>query len=138
MKLLLSSLAGLILVGSSLSVLAQPQVASPTTVIDDCAYASDAAARALWEPMHGSKAVATAMFDGQKALRLPCDFAGGKIERASWDRKVNLDLSRTRGIQFKMLCRKASPMSYFSIYFQSGDGWYYGMFFLESSSDWYT
>ncbi len=76
--------------------------------------------------------------DGQPALRFPCNFAGTTIERASWDRTVTLDLVGSRGIQFKMFCRDASPISHFSLYFQSGDGWYHAGFYPESSTDWNT
>src|ERR1035438_14239 len=82
--------------------------------------------------------VATAMRDGRKVLRLPCDFTASNVERASWDRAVRLDLTSSRGIQFKVLCRNALPVSYFSIYFQSGEGWYHAAFFPESSTAWNT
>jgi uncharacterized lipoprotein YddW (UPF0748 family) len=113
-------------------------VPAQSAVIDDCQYSGDAAAQAAWRPMRGSAPVATATLDGRKVLRLPCSFAGGNIERASWDRAVKLDLSSSRGIQFKVLCRKALPVSYFSLYFQSGEGWYQAAFFPESSTDWNT
>ncbi len=88
--------------------------------------------------MLGSSPVAAATLDGRKVLRLPCVFASNAVERASWDRTVKLDLSSSRGIQFKLLCRNAMPVSYFSLYFQSGEGWYQATFFPESSTDWNT
>ena len=109
-----------------------------SAVIDDCVYDGDAAAQAAWRPMGGTPAVAAAKLNGRKVLRLPCDFAPGKIERASWDRAVHLDLAASRGIQFKVLCRNSSPVSYFSLYFQSGEGWYHTAFFPESATDWET
>ena len=114
------------------------QLPPPTAVIDSCQYADDAAAQAAWQPLRGTAAAGTAVIDGQNGLRLPCDFAGTKIERASWDRKVKLDLAASRGVQFKVLCRKALPVSYFSLYFQSGEGWYHATFFPESSTNWNT
>ncbi|HEY5913899.1 MAG TPA: family 10 glycosylhydrolase [Verrucomicrobiae bacterium] len=107
-------------------------------IIDACAYADDAAARAAWVPMGGSAPVSVALLEGRNVLRLPCNFTGTNIERASWDRQVKLDLASGRGIQFRVLCRDASPVSYFSLYFQSGDGWYHGSFYPESASGWST
>jgi uncharacterized lipoprotein YddW (UPF0748 family) len=37
-----------------------------------------------------------------------------------------------------VLCRDASPVSYFSIYFQSGEGWYHAVFYPESATGWNT
>ncbi len=79
-----------------------------------------------------------AVVDGRKVLRLACNFAGTKIERASWDRAVELDLAPARGVQFRIRCLDASPVSSFSIYFQSGEGWYHATFYPESSTDWNT
>lgn len=70
-----------------------------------------------------------AMMDGRPVLRLRCNFAGTAIERASWDRKVELNLAECQGVQFQLFCRDASPVSHFSLYFQSGEGWYRGTFF---------
>ena len=112
-------------------------VADPNT-IDDCQYPDDDAARQAWEPMALIAPASVATLDGHKGLRLPCPFSGTKIERASWDRKVKLDLSSGSGFEFKLFCRDASPVSYFSIYFQSGDGWYDATFFPESATTWNT
>jgi uncharacterized lipoprotein YddW (UPF0748 family) len=106
--------------------------------IDDCQYADDAAAQAVWKPMGGTAPVRAAVLDGAKVLRLPCNLAGTKLERASWDREVKLDLSSARGVQFKLLCRDLSPVRYFGLYFQSGEGWYRATFFPESSGEWNT
>jgi hypothetical protein len=88
--------------------------------------------------MRGTAPAASATLDGRKVVRLPCGFAAAKIERASWDRAVKLDLTSSRGIQFKLLCRNAAPVSSFSLYLQSGEGWYHAMFFPESATDWNT
>ena len=117
---------------------ARAESPAPAAVIDDCQYSGDAAARAVWQPMRGSGPVAAALLDGRKILRLPCDFTSSNVERASWDRAVKLDLTSSRGIQFQVLCRNALPVSYFSIYFQSGEGWYHATFFPESSTAWNT
>ena len=80
----------------------------------------------------GETAPASAgVIDGRRVLRLACNFAGTKTERASWDRAVRLDLGPARGVQFRIRCLDASPVSYFSIYFQSGEGWYHAAFYPE-------
>ena len=107
-----------------------------SALIDSCQYADHAAAQAVWEPMRGTAPALAAEIDGQKSLRLRCQFAGPKTERASWDRRVSLNLTSCRGLQFKVRCRDASPVSHFSIYFQSGEGWYHATFFPESPSAW--
>jgi len=119
---------------------APAQLASAVAQIDSFAYADNAAARAAWKPMGraGSSPVSLVDMNGRKVLRFPCNFAGTTIERGSWDRHVQLDLSACRGIEFEILCRDSSPVSYFSIYFQSGDGWYHGSFFPESDTGWNT
>ncbi len=114
---------------------AEPSAGEP---IDDCQYPTDAAAAGAWQPMAGTAQAQAAVVAGRQALRLPCNFAGTKIERASWDRKAELDLASNRGVQFKVLCRDASPVSHFSIYLQSGEGWYHATFFPESSAGWNT
>jgi uncharacterized lipoprotein YddW (UPF0748 family) len=124
------------LLGTTSIALAGP-TAEPA-VIDDCQYSEGQVAPGIWEPMAGSKPVSGSQADGQNALRLACPFASTSIERASWDRKISLDLASSRGVQLKIYCRDASPVSYFSLYFQSGDGWYHGTFFPESSTGWNT
>jgi uncharacterized lipoprotein YddW (UPF0748 family) len=112
--------------------------AGVSVIIDKCEYRDDSAARAAWKPMGGSATASVALLEGRKALRLPCNFASTRIERASWDQPLKLDLASCRGIRFNVLCRDASPVSYFSIYFQSGEGWYHAAFFPESASGWNT
>jgi uncharacterized lipoprotein YddW (UPF0748 family) len=110
----------------------------PGVMIDDGQYTNAAAAQALWIPMADSAPVLVKTIAEHTALCLPCNFAGTTSERASWDRAVKLDLETCGGIQFKFFCRDDSPVSYFSIYFQSGNGWYHGTFLPESSTAWNT
>ncbi|MBM4086962.1 MAG: hypothetical protein FJ272_19405, partial [Planctomycetes bacterium] len=122
-------------------VTAQPIPAPPKAeyaAFDDGGYASDAAAQAAWEPMTGTAPVSVAALEGRKVLRMPCNFAGTKIDRASWDRKVTLDLTACQGIRFKFFCKDTSPISHFSLYFQSGDGWYSSSFAPTTGSQWNT
>jgi hypothetical protein len=114
------------------------ELPAAAAVIDDCQYAADARAQADWKPMAGSPPPLAAALDGRRVLRLPCKFADTTVERASWDRKVNLDLSDASGFELEFFCRDASPVSYFSIYFQSGEGWYHATFFPETPAAWNT
>jgi len=88
--------------------------------------------------MGGTAPVSVTTRDGRPVLHLPCNFAGTKIERASWDRAVALDLASCRGVEFQLLCRDPGPVSYFSLYFQSGEGWYHASFFPENTDAWNT
>ena len=92
--------------------------------IDRFAYPDDAAAHQAWAPMSGSQSVSLTPIDGRNALRMPCNFAGTDIERASWDRAVELDLAAAQGVQFRFYCPDITPVSHFCVYFQSGGGWY--------------
>jgi uncharacterized lipoprotein YddW (UPF0748 family) len=93
---------------------------------------------AAWLPMRGSAAARTVTVDGKPALGLTCNFAGTNFERASWDRKVKLDLSAFQGIELRMRVAKPGPVARFNIYLQSGEGWYTGSFFPESTAKWST
>jgi len=106
------------------------------TVIEDGQYPTAAAAQAAWVPMAGSAPVTLAGIEGQRVLRFPCNLAATEIQRASWDRQVALDLGAARGVQLQFWCSDPSPVSYFSLYFQSGDGWYHGSFFPELTNGW--
>ena len=102
-------------------------------------FTSDSAAQAVWRPMKGSAPVSVgAGPDGAAAARLPCNFAGTDFERASWDRTVTLDLAACRGVQFDFFCTDAAPIGQFSLYFQSGEGWYSGTFQPEVIGAWGT
>ena len=105
-------------------------------IIESGEYADAKAAQAAWAPMAGSPPPRVATIEGHKVLHFPCNFQGTTHERASWDRKVKLDLSACRGVQFKLWCGDPSPVSYFSLYFQSGGGWYHAAFFPETTNGW--
>ncbi|MCY3021987.1 MAG: hypothetical protein NTW87_23495 [Planctomycetota bacterium] len=106
-------------------------------LLEPATYPNDAAAQAAWKPMSGSAPVAVvSLGEGRQALKMPCSFKGTKIERASWDLMTNLDMAACQGIQFKLFCRDAAPVSHFSIYFQSGAGWYGGSFAQKDPTGW--
>jgi uncharacterized lipoprotein YddW (UPF0748 family) len=106
--------------------------------IDDCQYASDTAAQDAWQPMRGSAPALAAKLNGSPVLRLSCNFQGTKFERASWDHKVKLDLSSYQGFELRVFSTNLAPVGHFSIYFQSGGGWYGGTFSPDSASQWNT
>jgi uncharacterized lipoprotein YddW (UPF0748 family) len=90
----------------------------------------------VWEPMAGTGPVSVMQVGGRKALRMPCNFHGTKFDRASWDRKVKLDLAVCNGVQFLFCCCDPSPVASFSIYFHSGNGWYRCGFDVPNSVGW--
>ena len=102
-----------------------------SAVFESCNYANEALARAAWQPMTGSAVPGHVEEAGRQVLRLPCRFAGQSIERASWDHTVQLDLSACRGIRFQLLCPDPSPVASFSLYLQSGSGWYSTSFYPD-------
>lgn len=124
---------------SSVSV-SQPPPSVPETnyeLVDDFSYSQRHAQR-VWKPMAGSKPVSVVNLGSRKVLRMPCNFRGTKFDRASWDRELKLDLTMCKGIQFLFYCRDTSPVSSFSIYFHSGDGWYRCGFDAPVSAGWST
>ena len=64
-------------------LLAVPPV--PSTyykLVDDFSY-SQQFAQTAWQPMSGSKSVSIVDIGGGRALKMPCNFRGTKIERAA-------------------------------------------------------
>jgi len=88
--------------------------------------------------MAGSRDVSFSALAGKAAVRLPCNFQDAKIDRASWDVKVKLDLTMCRGVQFEFYCANPLPVSHFSMYFRSGAGWYSTGFDAAASGKWTT
>ncbi len=122
----------------SAPLMARDLPALPATtyeVVDDLSY-SQQTAQSLWEPMAGTKPVAVVDIRGGKALGMPCHFQNSRIERASWDRHLNLDLAWRTGLQFLFYCRDTTPVANFTVYLHSGDGWYRGNFDAVSTTTW--
>ncbi len=120
--------------------ISQPLPPIPDTdykLIDNFSYSSQKAAK-LWKPMRNSGPASLVNIGGRKALRLPCNFYGTKIERVSWDRAVKLDMTLCRGVQFLFYCPDNAPISSFNIFFRSGNGWYGGRFDAHVSAGWNT
>jgi uncharacterized lipoprotein YddW (UPF0748 family) len=91
---------------------------------------------ALWQPMRGSPPATVLAGRERRALRLPCNFATSQVERASWDRVVQLDMSACRGVRFDLLCPDRAPVAHFNLYLRSGDGWYSGSFQPSRKGGW--
>ncbi len=128
----------LVLGVASSTIVAQEIPPIPATsyeVVDDLSY-SPQRAQALWEPMTGTKPVSLVDVRGRNALRMPCQFQGNKVERASWDRQLKLDLAWRTGVQFLFYCRDATAVANFSVYLHSGEGWYRGNFDASSTTGW--
>jgi uncharacterized lipoprotein YddW (UPF0748 family) len=124
-------------VGILLPLLTVIAGASPA-LIDSAQYADDAAAQAAWRPMKDSAPAAVGTVHGRTGLRLRCNFAGTRFERASWDRAVTVNLAAARGVRFDFFCPDPSPIGQYSIYLQSGAGWYSATFQPEAGPAWGT
>ncbi len=74
----------------------------------------------------------------RNVLRMPCRFEGVETERAVWDWYGSLDLTRNQGVQFRFYSPDTSPVSYFSLYLRSGDGWYHMPFGTRTPGEWAT
>ena len=135
-RLAAALLAILIVPGLSVAAgAAAPEAPGDFRLFDGFAY-SDAKARKLWQPMAGSPPVSVAERDGRRVLKLACPFAGSKIERASWDREVALDMTACKGVQFLFRGGDLSPISSFTMYLHSKDGWYRGHFYPTAARGW--
>jgi len=108
---------------------------TPNRIIDDFS-GGQKAARAAWRPMTGSREVTVVEIGGRRALKMPCNFRGAKIDRASWDRSLKLDMTGCRGVQFLFRSRDVSPVAHFTMYFRSGTGWYNVGFEPPGSPGW--
>ena len=68
-------------------------------------YTDDAEARVVWRHMDETAPVSVVQAGPRQALRLPCNFAGTDMARASWDWSHKLDLALARGVQFRFFYR---------------------------------
>lgn len=107
-----------------------------TGLIDACEYATSEAASAAWVAGDGSTPATVRVVDGKPALVMACKFAGTQLGRGVWDRKLDLDLSQAQGVEVELMCTNAGPISAFSLYLQSGRGWYHGTFSPRYAEGW--
>jgi hypothetical protein len=81
-----------------------PSIPEPAyKIVDDFLYSQRTAAT-VFKPMAGSKPVSLVEIDGRNTLRMQCNFRGTKMDRASWDGSLKLDLTMCKGLQFLFYC----------------------------------
>ena len=119
-----------------LLVTCMPEARAGNGIIDACDYPGTEAARATWVAGEGSAPAGMRDVDGKPALVLSCLFAGTQAGRGVWDRKVDLDMAQAQGIELEVMCANAGPVSSFSLYLQSGTGWYHGVFSPRYAQGW--
>lgn len=106
-------------------------------IIDSGVYDNDAAAQAAWTPSEkGCAPAAVEQVDGKQVLALRCNFAGTQTGRGSWDRAVTVPMAQAQGVEFEIRCDDTRPISAFSLYLHSGDGWYHGTFSPRYATGW--
>ena len=144
MKLTVSLVTVAACCAAAFSAWAQPLPPAPPKpgypILVDFSYADDSAARKAWAPMNDETAgVSVVPIDGARnTLRMPCNFVGTTMERASWDHTRSLDLASRQGVRFRFYCPDPSPVSRFSLYFRSGPGWYSASFSPTNPRGWST
>lgn len=99
-------------------------------------YGDAAEARRAWQPVYGSVPPSVARAGSRNVLELPCVFKDNRLERGNWEWSVDLDLTACRGVELQLYCRDVSPISNFTLYFQSGQGWYGLNFNPEYAGRW--
>ena len=114
-----------------LTLAASAFAADVQTIDDFSTYADAAALQAVWQPMQGTPPAALMPYGDKQALKIPCPFADvPDIQRGSYDRMGPLNLLTAGAIAFDFYCDDPAPVSYTSIYFHSGEGWYCHQFNL--------
>ena len=117
------------LLGLFLLAMAGGCLAAEVNTIDDFNYQDVAALQAAWQPMQGTPLAEFMPHGDKQALKIGCPFATVPgLERGSFDRKVNLDLSRARTIAFDIYCDDPTAVKSGTIFFRSGQAWYHGWF----------
>lgn len=106
-------------------LLLSPCFAVEVEVLDDFSYPDGAALRTAWQPMGGTPPAEFMPLRQGRALKIGCPFATvPNLERGSFDREVKLNLMTAGAISFDFYCDDPAAISYPSIYFRSGEGWY--------------
>jgi len=105
-------------------------------IIHSLEYTDAAEARQAWKPVYGSVPVTVAPAGDRHVLKLPCIFKGNRLERGTWEWSVDLDLTACRGIELQIYCADLEPISGFTLYFQTGQGWYGLNFNPEYAGRW--
>lgn len=113
-------------------------VSAAPKIIDDFAYVTSAAARAIWSNT-GAPPVAmsgSGEWGSEPVMLLTCDFAT-RNSRCTWDRTAPLDLSAYTELALEVYAPNPAAISSFTLYFRSGSGWYGGSATLKQAG-WQT
>jgi uncharacterized lipoprotein YddW (UPF0748 family) len=122
------------LLSRSAEVPAPPAAQWP--VFPECQFASAEQVSRVFLPMKGSQPAALAGQGEQTWVRLPGNFRDTTHDRCSWDIALKADLSLARGVQLLFYSADSNPVSHYSAYFHSGDGWYVTSFGLSRDGAW--
>ncbi|MEN6645134.1 MAG: family 10 glycosylhydrolase [Armatimonadia bacterium] len=95
--------------------------------IDEFNYADLTALREAWQPVEKSGPAELMAHGNKQTLKIPCPFSQ-EVNRAAYDRKVNLDLLKAGAITFDFYADTDGVGGSCTIYFHSGNGWYGGGF----------
>ncbi|MGI6460797.1 MAG: family 10 glycosylhydrolase [Candidatus Hydrogenedentales bacterium] len=101
-------------------------------------FTTSEAARAAFKAVGNTAPIDVVEAGGRTLLRMPCVFEGVETARAVWDWYGRLDLTRCQGLQFNFYSPDTSPVSYFSLYLRSGEGWYHMTFGAKAPGQWTT
>ncbi len=101
-------------------------------------HARDRTGRLLAVALGSGPAPSPGMAGTVRILRQTCDFRTGASPRNGWDLPLRADLRRSRGLQFHFRCADTTPVSYFALYLQSGNGWYRFEFAPRGNGRWET
>lgn len=118
----------------------------PRAELPDVPSVGDAEVIPSWAALTNSAAVKDAFracestwpaaFLSPGAVKLPADFTGPLVQRASWDMRMQCDLRSRPGIQFDFICGDISQFTMFNCYLKSGDGWYSAEFAPDEDMKW--
>ena len=109
----------------SLTILGAFHIQAAPLVIDDFTYTSSTAARQSWLATSAPAVsmAAAGEWGSDQVMTLPCDFAT-RSSRCYWDRNVSLNLADYTDFALEVYAADPGAISYFTLYFKSGSGWY--------------
>ncbi len=88
------------------------------------------------KPQENSALTTIINSDGRKSIRFTCNFTEVPITRCYWDISFSKDLSEINGFSFEFKCPNPAPVSMFTLYFHSGNGWYVKTFYPSTDEGW--
>ncbi len=138
MRVIVMAMAGCILVscfaGKGTFVFAKEEVK-----IDEFNYKSNEEAQKIWFPSPDGRSVPVSVSKdetGKRVLKLDLNFTSTQDRRCSWDRKIELDLSKYHTFMLKLKTDDPSAISQLAIYFESPGGWFVAVPALQNTKDW--